>query len=210
MTSPAHADANPAQKAANVSAMPDDLPSRALLRRNRRWDHGATTGQVVHLGGSIAWQFSWKQAIDSSGAGHGGQGITWSVSPTGAPILTDGRTAYSAGLSWYDFPSLAAAQATSTRRLLENLGLTAAAGAVAEPSRTHTIAALKPRTPGFSVQARVAATASRGRSDGLRTVDPEAVRERCYSIVTCSTMPSAACGAPSLSGRTDGMKQTKT
>lgn len=127
-----------------------------------------TTGKVVHLGGSIAWEFSWRQTIDSSGTGHGGQGITWATSPTGAPIMTDGRTAHSGGHSWWDFPSVAAAAAAPTSTLLENLGLTAAAGPVSEPSRTHTIAALKAHNPHFQVQVSTDNTAAWVGKDSVR------------------------------------------
>lgn len=127
-----------------------------------------STGQVVHLGESIAWEFSWKQVIDSSGAGQGGQGITWSISPTGAPIMTDGRIAHSGGHSWWDFATLAAAQAVSTDRLLENAALTAKAGAASEPSRSHTLAALRARNPRFAVQVSSDDTAAWVGKDSVR------------------------------------------
>lgn len=128
--------------------------------------HDVGTGQTVHLK-SVTWSFSWQQTIDSSGTGGGGKGIVWAPSATGAPIMTDGVIARSAGRTWYDFQSEAAALAAPIDILLRNVSLAKAAGPDGVTSLANTVTALRRLNPFFQLQVVAETTSSIVGSDTL-------------------------------------------
>ena len=128
--------------------------------------HDVSTGQTVHLK-SVSWSFSWQQTIDTSGIGGGGKGIVWAPSATGAPLMTDGVIARSAGRAWYYFQSEAAALAAGTEILLAKVSLAKAAGPDGATSLANTVAALSRLNPLFQLQVVAKETSSFVGSDTL-------------------------------------------